>query len=134
MRVNGKRSSLLTVLRNGKASTLDIIHGVKNTLPRILAGLPKALKVQPLFDQSLFVRAAIGGVLREGAIAAALTGLMILLFIGSWRSTIIVAISIPLSGVNYFFRLAIARMLSGVSPSKPAIKPAMTQMPRSCSS
>lgn len=97
VRVNGKRSSLLTVLRNGKASTLDIIQDVKNALPRILAGLPKALKVQPLFDQSLFVRAAIGGVLREGAIAAALTGLMILLFIGSWRSTIILAISIPLS-------------------------------------
>jgi multidrug efflux pump subunit AcrB len=97
VRVNGKRSSLLTVLRNGKASTLDIVQDVKNALPHILSGLPKALKVQPLFDQSLFVRAAIGGVLREGAIAAALTGLMILLFIGSWRSTIIVAISIPLS-------------------------------------
>ncbi len=97
VRVNGKRSSLLTVLRNGKASTLDIIQDVKNALPGILAGLPRALRVQPLFDQSLFVRAAIGGVLREGAIAAALTGLMILLFIGSWRSTIIVAISIPLS-------------------------------------
>jgi multidrug efflux pump subunit AcrB len=97
VRVNGTRASLLTVLKSGKASTLDIVEGVKNALPRVLAGLPRALKVTPLFDQSLFVRAAIEGVVREAAIAAGLTALMILLFLGSWRSTLIVCTSIPLS-------------------------------------
>jgi multidrug efflux pump subunit AcrB len=97
VRANGRRSALLTVLKTGKASTLAIVSAVKEALPRVLAGLPKSLQVQQLFDQSLFVRAAISGVLREGAIAAALTGLMILLFLGSWRSTLIVCISIPLS-------------------------------------
>jgi multidrug efflux pump subunit AcrB len=97
VRANGRRSALLTVLKSGKASTLSIVNAVKRELPRIMASLPASLKVQQLFDQSLFVRAAISGVLREGAIAAALTGLMILLFLGSWRSTLIVCISIPLS-------------------------------------
>jgi multidrug efflux pump subunit AcrB len=97
VRTNGRRSALLTVLKNGKASTLQIVKDVRAQLPRILAGLPKSLQVSELFDQSLFVRAAIQGVLREGAIAATLTGLMILLFLGSWRSTLIVCISIPLS-------------------------------------
>jgi multidrug efflux pump subunit AcrB len=97
VRANGRRSALLTVLKSGKASTLAIVNAVKQELPRIMTGLPKSLKVQQLFDQSLFVRAAISGVLREGAIAAALTGVMILLFLGSWRSTLIVCISIPLS-------------------------------------
>jgi multidrug efflux pump subunit AcrB len=97
VRADGRRSALLTVLKNGNASTLQIVQAVKDVLPRILAGLPKSLRVKQLFDQSLFVRAAIQGVLREGAIAAGLTGLMILLFIGSWRSTLIVCISIPLS-------------------------------------
>lgn len=97
VRANGGRAALLTVLKNGAASTLDIVKQVKEALPQILAGLPKELKVTQLFDQSLFVRAAISGVLREGAIAAVLTGLMILLFLGSWRSTIIVCCSIPLS-------------------------------------
>ena len=97
VRENGNRSALLTILRNGNASTLSIVNQVKEVLPRIQAGLPPELNITPLFDQSLFVRAAIGGVLREGAIAAVLTGLMILLFIGSWRSTLIVCISIPLS-------------------------------------
>jgi multidrug efflux pump subunit AcrB len=97
VRSNGRRSALLTVLKNGKASTLDIIRSVKETLPTIMAGMPKSLEVKQLFDQSLFVRASIHGVLREGAIAAVLTGLMILLFVGSWRSTLIVCISIPLS-------------------------------------
>ncbi len=97
VRENGNRSALLTVLRNGNASTLSIVNRVKEVLPRIQAGLPPELNITPLFDQSLFVRAAIGGVLREGAIAAVLTGLMILLFLGSWRSTLIVCISIPLS-------------------------------------
>jgi len=97
VRTNGTRGALLTILRNGQASTLDIIDKVKARLPRIEAAIPPELKVRQLFDQSLFVRASISGVLREGAIAALLTGLMILLFLGSWRSTVIVCISIPLS-------------------------------------
>jgi multidrug efflux pump subunit AcrB len=97
VRTNGTRGALLTVLRNGKASTLSIVNAVKKALPRILAGLPQDLQVRQLFDQSLFVRAAINGVVREATIAAFLTGLMILLFLGSWRSTLIVCISIPLS-------------------------------------
>ena len=86
----------MTITRNGKASTIDIVNGVKNALPRIWRIL-RNLKVTVLSDQSIFVRASIQGVLREALIAAALTGLMILLFLGSWRSTLIVCISIPLS-------------------------------------
>ena len=97
VRVNGRRSALLIVLRNGAASTLSIINGIKRQLPIVLAGLPKELQVKQLFDQSLFVRASIQGVVREAAIAAGLTAIMILLFIGSWRSTVIVCTSIPLS-------------------------------------
>jgi len=97
VRTNGSRGALLTVMRNGKASTLAVVNNVKAAMPKILAGLPPALKVRELFDQSLFVRAAINGVVREGVTAAILTGLMILLFLGSWRSTVIVCISIPLS-------------------------------------
>ena len=97
VRTNGSRGALLTVLRSGKASTLDVVNNVKKALPKILAGLPSTLQVRQLFDQSLFVRAAINGVVREAVTAAALTGLMILMFLGSWRSTIIVCISIPLS-------------------------------------
>jgi multidrug efflux pump subunit AcrB len=97
VRTNGNRGALITVLRNGKASTLAVVNDVKEALPKILAGLPSALHVRQLFDQSLFVRAAITGVVREAVIAACLTGLMILMFLGSWRSTIIVCISIPLS-------------------------------------
>ena len=97
VRVNGSRAALLTVLKNGQASTLDIVNKVKAELPQILAGLPSSFKVKSLLDQSVFVRASINGVLREASIAAGLTGLMILLFIGSWRSTIIVCTSIPLS-------------------------------------
>ena len=97
VRTNGKRAALLTVLKNGAASTLDIVKAIKGELPRVMAGLPKELQITELFDQSLFVRAAIGGVLKEASIAAALTGLMILLFLGSWRSTLIVCVSIPLS-------------------------------------
>jgi len=97
VRVNGSRAALLTVLKNGQASTLDIVNKVKAELPQILAGLPTSFKVKSLLDQSVFVRASINGVLREAGIAAGLTGLMILLFIGSWRSTIIVCTSIPLS-------------------------------------
>jgi multidrug efflux pump subunit AcrB len=97
VRENGSRAALLTILKSGGASTLDIIDSVRKELARIKLGLPSSLVIKELFDQGLFVRAAINGVLREGIIAAALTGCMILLFLGSWRSTIIVCISIPLS-------------------------------------
>jgi multidrug efflux pump subunit AcrB len=97
VRINGVRASLMTVLRNGHASTLDIVRQVKAALPRILSTLPPAFRITPLFDQSLFVRAAIYGVVKEGVLAALLTGLMILIFLGSWRSTLIVCVSIPLS-------------------------------------
>src|SRR5258707_14418692 len=97
VRTNGSRGVLITVTRNGNASTLAIVNGVKAALPRILANVPSELKVTALADQSVFVRASIAGVLREALIAAGLTALMILLFLGSWRSTLIVCISIPLS-------------------------------------
>jgi multidrug efflux pump subunit AcrB len=97
VRVDGKRAVLMNVLKTGTASTLDIIKGIDSRLPLLRAQLPSALKIQALSDQSVFVRAAISGVIREGAIAAALTGLLILLFLGSWRSTLIITISIPLS-------------------------------------
>jgi len=97
VRVDGRRSVLMTVLKSGSASTLAIIDGVKQALPRIEAGLPSSLKITLLNDQSLFVKAAISGVVKEGVIAAALTSLMILLFLGSWRSTVIIATSIPLA-------------------------------------
>jgi multidrug efflux pump subunit AcrB len=94
---NRIRSALLTVLKSASASTLDIIKRVKEALPRIQATLPKELEISQLFDQSIFVRASINGVLREGVIAACLTALMILVFLGNWRSTLVVATSIPLS-------------------------------------
>ncbi len=94
---NRIRSALLTVLKSANASTLDIIKRVKDVLPRIKATLPPELDITQLFDQSVFVRAAINGVLKEGVTAACLTALMILLFLGSWRSTLVVATSIPLS-------------------------------------
>ncbi len=97
VRVNGQRASLMTVQKTGNASTLDIIAGIRSRLPQIKTQLPPQLKIGLLSDQSLFVRSAISGVVREGIIAACLTGLMILLFLGSWRSTIIIAVSIPLS-------------------------------------
>jgi multidrug efflux pump subunit AcrB len=97
VRTNGSRGVLITITRNGKASTLAIVNAVKAALPRILANVPPELKVVALADQSIFVRASIRGVVREATIAAALTGLMILLFLGSLRSTLIVCLSIPLS-------------------------------------
>ena len=97
VRHNGARGALLTVLKNGAASTLEIVRRLKEILPRVRSTLPTALHVKLLFDQSVFVRAAINGVLKEAVIAALLTALMILLFLGSWRSTLIVCISIPLS-------------------------------------
>ncbi|HEV2984488.1 MAG TPA: efflux RND transporter permease subunit [Vicinamibacterales bacterium] len=97
VRRDGRHSALLPVLTSGSASTLAVASGVRKLMPKIQAGLPKSLNVDFLFDQSVFVRASISGVLREGAIAALLTALMILLFLHSWRSTLIVATSIPLS-------------------------------------
>ncbi len=97
VRVNGQRASLMTVQKTGNASTLDIIAGIRSRLPQIKTQLTPQLKIGLLSDQSLFVRSAISGVVREGITAACLTGLMILLFLGSWRSTIIIAVSIPLS-------------------------------------
>ncbi len=97
VRRNGQRSALLSILKVGDTSTLDIVKQVRAMLPQIAATLPPALKIEPISDQSLFVRAAISGVIREAIIAACLTAIMILLFLGSWRSTLIIAISIPLS-------------------------------------
>jgi multidrug efflux pump subunit AcrB len=97
VRLDGERGSLLPVLKQGNASTLDVVQGIKDLLPSIERTLPKELKIQQLADQSFFVRAAINGVVREAIIAACLTGIMILVFLGSWRSTLIIAISIPLS-------------------------------------
>jgi CzcA family heavy metal efflux pump len=97
VRQNGTRGTLITVLKNGGASTIDIVDSIKAMLPQIASTLPEELKMNLLFDQSLFVRAAIKGVIREGLTAACLTAAMILLFLGNWRSTLIIAISIPLS-------------------------------------
>jgi multidrug efflux pump subunit AcrB len=95
--VDGARASLMSIQKNGDASTLDIISGIKALLPQIQAGLPPQLEIKPLSDQSIFVLASIKGVVREAIIAACLTGFMILVFLGSWRSTLIIAVSIPLS-------------------------------------
>lgn len=95
--VESRRSVLLTALKNGATSTLAIVDGVKDALPKISATLPDSLKILVIGDQSLFVKAAVEGVIHEGALAAALTSLMILLFLGSWRSTVIIALSIPLA-------------------------------------
>ena len=97
VRQDGSRGVLLTVLKNGGASTLDIVKNIKTMLPDLLKRVPRDMNVKLLFDQSLFVRAAISGVVREALTAACLTAAMILLFLGSWRSTLIIAISIPLS-------------------------------------
>ncbi|HEX5227739.1 MAG TPA: efflux RND transporter permease subunit [Bryobacteraceae bacterium] len=97
VRRNGQRSALLSILKIGDVSTLDVVKEVRDMLPRIAATLPPQLKIEPIADQSLFVRAAVDGVIREAIIAACLTAIMILLFLGSWRSTLIIAISIPLS-------------------------------------
>jgi multidrug efflux pump subunit AcrB len=97
VRQNGQRGVLVSIIKNGSASTLDIVGGVLGELPLLKQLLPKDLKIVPLFDQSTFVRAAISGVVREALIAAGLTAVLILLFLGNWRSTCIIAISIPLS-------------------------------------
>jgi multidrug efflux pump subunit AcrB len=97
VRVNGQRASLLTVQKNGTTSTLSIIAGIKALLPQIKATVPPQLDIKPLADQSIFVKGSIQGVVREALIAACLTAVMILIFLGSWRSTIIIAVSIPLA-------------------------------------
>src|SRR5256712_8734492 len=107
VRRDGRHSALLPILSNGSASTLAVVSGARTLMPKILAGLPSSLRVDFLFDQSVFVRAAITGVVREGAIAASLTALMILLFLGSWRSTLIVITSIPLSILTSIIMLKI---------------------------
>jgi multidrug efflux pump subunit AcrB len=97
VRLNGQKAALLPVLKTGSASTVDVVDGILERLPKVKTTLPPALDVKSLFDQSIFVKAALNGVVLEGTIAATLTALMILLFLGSWRSTLIVAISIPLA-------------------------------------
>jgi multidrug efflux pump subunit AcrB len=106
VRSDGRRGSLMTVLKSGDVSTLDIVAGVRKMLPAILATLPPQLKVTPIGDQSIFVRASISSVLREAVIAACLTAIMILVFLGSWRSTVIIAVSIPLSILCSLFALS----------------------------
>ncbi|AYQ89722.1 efflux RND transporter permease subunit [Burkholderia gladioli] len=106
VRADGKRAALLTVEKTGSTSTLSIIGEVKALLPQIAAGLPKALSITPLADQSVFVKSAIQGVVREALIAACLTALMILLFLGSWRATLIIAVSIPLAVLSSLLALS----------------------------
>ena len=96
-RRDGHRAVLQSILKTGSTSTLEVIRGIKERLPQIREALPPSMKIEAIGDQSIFVRAAVGGVVREAVIAAALTALMVLLFLGNWRSTIIIAISIPLS-------------------------------------
>ncbi|NYF51315.1 efflux RND transporter permease subunit [Tunturiibacter gelidoferens] len=97
VRQDGQRGALLTIEKTGSASTLAIVAGIRAALPRIASTLPPELQMHPLSDQSVFVRASLNGVVREGTIAASLTSIMILVFLGSWRSTLIICISIPLS-------------------------------------
>jgi multidrug efflux pump subunit AcrB len=107
VRQDGHRGVLQPILKNGAgASTLDIVSHLRSMLPQIAASLPKELRITPLFDQSVFVKAAISGVIREAVIAAGLTALMILMFLGSWRSTLIIAISIPLSILSSLIMLS----------------------------
>jgi multidrug efflux pump subunit AcrB len=107
VRQNGHRGVLITILKSGSASTLSVVKGIFNLLPRVEATVPPQLKITPIGDQSIFVRSSIDGVIREGVIAATLTGLMILLFLGSWRSTLIIAVSIPLSVLTSIIILSI---------------------------
>jgi multidrug efflux pump subunit AcrB len=97
VRVDGQRAALMIIQKTGNASTLDIISNVRALLPQIKSQLPPELEIRPIADQSIFVRSAISGVVREAVIAACLTAVMILIFLGNWRSTVIIAVSIPLS-------------------------------------
>ena len=107
VRVDGQRATLVSILKTGSASTLDIIAGIQKKIPLIKAQLPSQLRIKPLSDQSIFVKGAINGVVREALIAACLTGAMILIFLGSWRSTIIIAVSIPLSILSSLIMLSV---------------------------
>src|SRR5467141_3658675 len=107
VRRDGSRGTLVTILKTGTASTLDVVAGIRALLPRVIQTLPPQLTVQPLADQSIFVRAAVSGVIREAVIAACLTAMMILLFLGSWRSTLIIAVSIPLSILTSIIALSL---------------------------
>ena len=106
VRADGKRAALLTVEKTGSASTLTIIQQIKTLLPKVAAGLPSSLKITPLGDQSVFVQSAIMGVVREALIAACLTAAMILLFLGSWRATMIIAVTIPLAVLSSLIALS----------------------------
>src|SRR5471032_332494 len=106
VRSDGKRAALLTVEKTGSTSTLTIISQIKSMLPKIAAGLPPALHITALSDQSVFVKSAVTGVVREAGIAACLTALMILLFLGSWRATLIIAVTIPLSVLTSLIALS----------------------------
>ena len=106
VRVNGQRASLLTINKSGNTSTLDIVQRIKDMMPALQNLVPPSMKIDPVADQSLFVRASVQGVLREALIAAALTALMILLFLGNWRATLIIAISIPLSMITSVIALS----------------------------
>ena len=107
VRQDGRRGVLVTILKTGTASTLDVVRGIRDLLPRVIPTLPPQLKIQPVADQSIFVRAAVSGVIREAVIAACLTALMILIFLGSWRSTVIIAVSIPLSILSSVIALSL---------------------------
>jgi len=107
VRHDGKRAALLEVEKSGSVSTLDIISHVKSLLPRIRAQMPAALKIQIVTDESVFVKSAVRGVIREGLIAAGLTAVMILLFLGSWRATLIIAVSIPLAMISSLIMLSV---------------------------
>lgn len=107
VRVDGKRAVLMPALKNGNASTLDVVAGIKKLLPLIAETQPKSLKMHLLSDQSIFVKSAVTSVAREGVIAAVLTSVMILLFLGSWRSTVIIALSIPLAILSAIALLAV---------------------------
>jgi multidrug efflux pump subunit AcrB len=107
VRRDGSRGTLVTILKTGSASTLDVVAGIRALLPRVIPTLPPQLTIQPLADQSIFVRAAVSGVIREAVIASCLTAMMILLFLGSWRSTLIIAVSIPLSILTSIIALSL---------------------------
>ncbi|CAG4919526.1 efflux RND transporter permease subunit [Paraburkholderia saeva] len=106
VRVNGQRASLLTINKSGNTSTLEIVQRIKDMMPTLRNLVPESLNIDPVADQSLFVRASVQGVLREALIAAGLTGLMILLFLGNWRATLIIAVSIPLSMITSIIALS----------------------------
>ncbi|BFG72052.1 efflux RND transporter permease subunit [Paraburkholderia terrae] len=106
VRVDGQRASLLTINKSGNTSTLEIVDRIKTMMPALRNLVPESLNIDPVADQSLFVRASVQGVLREALIAACLTGLMILLFLGNWRATLIIAVSIPLSMITSIIALS----------------------------